>query len=504
MTAQQLKNSILQLAVQGKLVPQDPNDESATILLERIRAEKQRLVKEGKIRKEKPLPPISEDEISFDIPESWEWVRLKDLCTKIGSGSTPMGGKAVYIDNGVKFIRSQNVYDNGLRLDNIAFISKKTNDEKIGSYVHPNDILLNITGGSIGRCALVPNDFDGANVNQHVMIIRLVEAAITKYLHFVIISSYIQNMIMGVQVGVSREGLSATKLMDFLIPLPPLAEQQRIVEHIEQLLPHIADYDTAEQKLTALNATFPNQLKKSILQAAVQGKLVPQDENDEPASVLLERIRVEKEQLVKDSKLKKEKPMPTVSEDEISFDIPKSWEWVRLGNLVYNHGQLAPCTDFCYIDIGSIDNKKQLLSEQENILSADKAPSRARKVVMIGDILYSTVRPYLHNMCIVDRKFSHAPIASTGFAVMACYYGLFNRFLYYYLLSPDFDNYANHADNSKGVAYPAINDTRLYNAIIPIPPLTEQLRIVTKCDKLMTMIDNLGGNDNDDYISERF
>ena len=229
------------------------------------------------------------------------------------------------------------------------------------------------------------------------------------------------------------------------------------------------------------------QLKNSILQMAVQGKLVPQDPNDEPASVLLERIRAEKEQLIKEKKIKKEKNPsvifrgadnlpyekvgknePVCIADEVPFDIPDSWEWVRLSSVVYNHGQTKPEEDFCYIDIGSIDNQHQKLSTVETIIPPEKAPSRARKIICKGDIIYSTVRPYLHNMCIIDRNFSKMPIASTGFAVFTCHADFYNEFLFYYLMSPDFDSYANNVENSKGVAYPAINDTRLYKALIPL------------------------------------
>ena len=248
------------------------------------------------------------------------------------------------------------------------------------------------------------------------------------------------------------------------------------------------------------------QLKNSILQMAVQGKLVPQDPNDEPASVLLEKIRKEKEALIKAGKIKREKNPSVIfrgadnlpyafSEkigneikditDEIPFEIPNSWEWVRLSQLVYNHGQMTPKNDFCYIDIGSIDNVHQCLNEKETIIAASKAPSRARKIIETGDIIYATVRPYLHNTCIIDRPFSKAAIASTGFAVMSCYAGILNYFLLYYLLSPDFDSYANNADNAKGVAYPAINDDRLYKALVPLPPLSEQNIIVQNIDELL-------------------
>ena len=169
---------------------------------------------------------------------------------------------------------------------------------------------------------------------------------------------------------------------------------------------------------------------------------------------------------------------------EVPFEIPDSWEWARLGSVVYNRGQTSPSTEFCYIDIGSIDNKNQKLNPTDTTIAPDKAPSRARKLVDMGDILYSTVRPYLHNMCIIDREFPHIPIASTGFAVLTCHANLLNKYLFYYLMSPDFDAYANNTDNAKGVAYPAINDDRLYKALIPIPPMAEQHRIVSAIDSV--------------------
>ena len=226
------------------------------------------------------------------------------------------------------------------------------------------------------------------------------------------------------------------------------------------------------------------QLKNSILQMAVQGKLVPQDPNDEPASVLLERIRAEKEQLIK----KVGKNEPVCIADEVPFDIPESWEWVRLKTLTYNHGQKKPTSEFCYIDIGSIDNKHQKLNEQETIVVPEKAASRARKIVNEGDILYSTVRPYLHNMCIINREFSREAIASTGFAVLKCCADYSNEFLFYYMMSPDFDSYANDTANSKGVAYPAINDERLSMALVPIPPVSEQRRILKQLLEILPTI----------------
>jgi len=238
---------------------------------------------------------------------------------------------------------------------------------------------------------------------------------------------------------------------------------------------------------------------------------VSQDPNDEPASELIKRIREEKEQLIKEGKIKKEKnhsyifrgedniPYEKVGKnepvsiaDDVPFEIPDSLEWVRLGTLVYNHGQKKPERTFSYIDIGSIDNANQRLSSDESLIEADKAPSQARKIVKTGDIIYSTVRPYLHNMCIINKDFSFEPIASTGFAVMTSHADFVNEFLFLYMMFPNFDAYANDTNNSKGVAYPAINDERLYRAFIPVPPVSEQKRIIEKYTSLKPYINKYG------------
>ena len=230
-------------------------------------------------------------------------------------------------------------------------------------------------------------------------------------------------------------------------------------------------------------------LKNSILQLAVQGKLVEQRAEEGTARESLEQIKLEKDQLIKDKKIKKSKPLPEITEDEIPFEIPESWEWVRLNGIVCNNGQEKPQCKFSYIDIGSIDNVHQKLNQNENIVEAKDAPSRARKIVKYGDIIYSTVRPYLHNMCIIDKEFSFKPIASTGFAVMSCLGKIYNRYLFFYLMSPTFDNYANASENARGATYPAINDDRLYRAIVPVPPLEEQHRIVAKIEEILPYID---------------
>jgi type I restriction enzyme, S subunit len=230
-----LEQTILQLAVRGLLVPQDSTDEPASVLLQKIRTEKDHLIAQGKIKRDKPLPPITDEEKPFELPDGWQWVRLNALLQKIGAGSTPLGGKEVYVSSGVKFLRSQNVWDDGLRLSSVAYIRPETHAKMAGTVVLPNDLLFNITGASIGRCALVPSDFDEANVSQHVTIVRTVLPVLNAFLHKVLVSRHVQQTVMDVQVGVSREGLSIAKLGNFLIPMPPLAEQSRIVTRFNEL-----------------------------------------------------------------------------------------------------------------------------------------------------------------------------------------------------------------------------------------------------------------------------
>ena len=230
-----LKQTILQLAVMGKLVPQDPNDEPASVLLKKIATEKAKLVKEGKIKKQAVLPEITEEEKPFELPEGWEWCRLGEIAEKIGSGSTPRGGNSAYCNSGIIFLRSQNVRNEGLLLDDITYISELINGKMANTIVFPNDILLNITGGSLGRSTIFPESYKIANVSQHVTIIRLIEKASVSFIYQCILSPYIQNLIWGRQVGANREGLSKKVLELFEFPIPPLSEQHHIVSKVEEL-----------------------------------------------------------------------------------------------------------------------------------------------------------------------------------------------------------------------------------------------------------------------------
>lgn len=236
-----LNKKILDLAVRGKLVPQDPNDEPASVLLKKIAEEKQKLIKEGKIKKQKALPAITEDAIPYDIPESWEWVRMDSICAKITSGSTPAGGSKsnAYVEEGFPLFREQNVYNDGIRKKGMVYITEALLNTRANSTVVANDILLNITGGSIGRCALVPSDFDRGSINQHILIIRNVNPALKEYIHMCICSPYFQQQIMGNVVG-DKDGFSAGRCKNVLVPVPPIPEQKRIVHSVNLMLEQIA------------------------------------------------------------------------------------------------------------------------------------------------------------------------------------------------------------------------------------------------------------------------
>jgi type I restriction enzyme S subunit len=263
-----LKQAILQEAIQGKLTADwrtaNPDTEPARELLKYIQTEKAKLIVTKKLKKEKPLPPIKPEEITFKIPKSWEWCRLLPLCEKTGSGSTPTGGKASYSTSGIPFLRSQNVHNDGLYLENVAFVSPDIHSRMEGTIVYPNDVLLNITGGSIGRCAVVREEIQEANVNQHVAIIRPVLFQMSVFMHAAILSPYFQAKIEDAQTGAGREGLPKNKMDQFLIPLPPLAEQAAIVERVEELMATCRELETEIEN----SRTHASQLLQAILKEA--------------------------------------------------------------------------------------------------------------------------------------------------------------------------------------------------------------------------------------------
>lgn len=334
MNAQQLRNSILQQAIQGKLVPQDPNDEPASVLLQRIRKEKERLVKEGKLKKKDlESKPIEEDEIPFEIPESWKWVRLYDVCVYIHRGKSP-----TYSTEKILPVMAQkcNQWDR-IYTDRCLFADKKTIDRYTEEhYLRVGDVIVNSTGGgTVGRTGFIDDyvfdEYPKFVADSHVTVVRGDANICGKFIYYYLISPFIQTGLEERCSGSTNQiELGTETVRNYCFPLPPLAEQRRIVAKIEELMPLVERYGKAQQALDQLNESLPARLRQSILQEAIQGRLVPQDPKEEPASELLKRIRKEKEQLVKEGKLKKKdlesKP---IEEDEIPFEIPESWEWVR-------------------------------------------------------------------------------------------------------------------------------------------------------------------------------
>ena len=434
------------------------------------------------------------DEMPFEeLPEGWAWARLESALFNRDAERVP-----VSVADREKLDKIYDYYGASGVID------------KVDSYLFDKPLLLVGEDGANLLTRSKPIAFMARGkywVNNHAHVLDGISESYLEY-----IALYINSISLSPYVtGTAQPKMNQAKMGLIFIPIPPLAEQRRIVERVNELMPLVEEYGGLEDAREALDAALPGRLRKSVLQLAVQGGLVPQDPTDEPAGVLLERIRGQRRQLVAEGEMKAPKggesiifagsdgrryekradargreSEPVCIEDEIPFEIPEGWEWRRLGSLVLNRGQKRPEARFAYIDISSIDNVNQKLG-QETVINAADAPSRARKLIAKNDVLYATVRPYLHNACIVDKDFNIEPIASTGFAVLSCLDGFLPSFLLYCLISPSFDSYANANENAKGVAYPAINDNRLYRALIPVPPASEQKRIVSRVTEVFAL-----------------
>ena len=531
MTAQQLKNSILQMAVQGKLVPQDPNDEPASVLLERIRAEKERLIKEKKIKREKnpsvifkgadntPYEKIGDevrslaDEVPFDIPDSWEWVRIRSLGEIVrGSGikrneTVPQGCPCVRY--GELYTTYQTSFTSAA-----SFISAEL-DEKCKHFSY-GDVLMTLTGENkpdIAKAAAylgitpIAAGGDLAFWTQHGMN--------PLFLSYIMASPYIISRKVALATGDIIVHISGDKLGTILLPVPPLAEQEKIVARIQNLELVIKDYAQKATMLQALEGTFPEALKKSILQEAVQGKLVPQDPSDEPAEALLERIRAEKRRLIKEGKIKKDKHESVIFrrdnshyekrgseevciDDEIPFEVPPSWALIRLDNIgIYRKGPFgSSLTKSMFVPKGA-DTVK--VYEQKNAIQKDHTlgtyyitrqyyESKMRSfTVEPGDILVSCagtigetyVLPEQIELGIINQ----ALMRMTIFAPID---------LDYFLLYFDYVLKQTAKEISKGSAIKNIPPFEIFKKLIlPLPPLEEQKRIVEKVRELESLCNSL-------------
>ncbi|WP_169312397.1 restriction endonuclease subunit S [Methanoplanus limicola] len=513
-----LRELILQLAVQGKLVPQNPDDEPASVLLEKIKDEKQNLIKTGQIKKQKPLPPIDEDEVPYDLPEGWIWTRLGTVTNYNGRKKIPPSD----LKEDYWLLELEDIEKGSSKVIKRLCCGERSPKSTKSSF-KTGDVLYGKLRPYLDK--VIVADTDGYCTTEIVPIIQYY-GIIPNYIRLFLKSPEFIKYVNSKTYGVKMPRLGTSDAINTFFPLPPLAEQHRIVERVDCLmklcddlesrqesesenrrllllsvLKNLEDAGSEDEKQEAweiLSGRFDDlinsaedvkELRKTVLQLAVQGRLVPQNPEDEPASVLLEKIKDEKQNLIKTGWIKKQKALPPVDEDEIPYALPEGWIWVKIPKITHNFGQKVPDKPFNYIDVSSINKEKGKISLDENIIQPKDAPSRARKIAKINSVIYSTVRPYLLNIAIIDQIFEQEFIVSTAFAVLHPHKGISNRFLYYYLRSSTFIKYVE--SQMTGMAYPAISESKFNNGIIPLPPLAEQHRIVERVDCLMKLCDEL-------------
>ena len=491
MTAKDLKNALLQEAVQGKLVPQIASEGNARDLLEEIRKEKAKLVKEGKLKKEKPFEEIKEDEISFDIPANWCWCRLGDaIDVRDGTHDTP-----AYIQRGYPLITSKDFRGDHFDLSKTKYISKQDYDLiNQRSKVEIGDILFSMIGGNIGNKILITTENYFEMAIKNVALFKNNTNVYNLYLFYVL--EYYTKEFQNYSVGGAQTFVSLNFIRNYPFPLPPLAEQKRIVTAIEKFMPLIEEYGKKETELKAINEQIGTLTKKAILQEAVQGKLVPQNIDEGNAKDLLEEIKKEKAKLVKEGKLKKEKTLPEITEDEIPFDIPENWCWCRLGEIIRVLGGVSydkkdvTKTGYRILRGGNIQQMKILLDETDVFL-----PEKYRdedKLIRKGDIL------------IVASTGSKVVIGKAGFVdldVSDIMIGAFLRICRPYsfdmagylrcLFESDF--YRKHIrDLAQGTNINNVKESYITEFVIPLPPLAEQKRIVETIEKMLPLCEKIG------------
>ena len=488
MTPQELKNSILQQAIQGKLVEQRPEEGTAEELFERIQKEKQRLIAEGKIKKEKPLPEITEEEKPFEIPESWKWVRLGNILHKFtdGTHSTPR-----YTLSGIPFLSVKDMSSGKLSFSNCKYISEQEHQEL---YLRCNpqygDLLLTKVG-TTGIPVIVDTDKQ-FSLFVSVALLKFNQSLIyNKFLQFNINSPLVQIQAVENTKGVGNKNWVMRDIANTILPLPPLAEQKRIVAKIEELLPYIDRYEEAWRKLEAFNSRFPDDMKKSLLQYAIQGKLVEQRPEEGTAEELFERIQEEKQRLIAEGKIKKEKPLPEITEEEKPFEIPESWKWVRLGNILHKFTDGTHSTPrytlsgIPFLSVKDMSSGKLSFSNCKYISEQEHQELYLRCNPQYGDLLLTKVGTTGIPVIVdTDKQFSlFVSVALLKFNQSLIY----NKFLQFNINSPLVQIQA--VENTKGVGNKNWVMRDIANTILPLPPLAEQKRIVAKIEELLPYID---------------
>lgn len=480
MNANQLKKSILQYAIEGKLVTQNTSDESTSELLKRISEQKEHMIKEKIIKKEKSLPLITEEEVPFDIPDTWKWVRLKSIST-FGNFNQATPEK---IDPDDWVLDLEDIEKNTGRI-----LKQKSASEKIiksNKYkFNQNDVLYGKLRPYLNKVTIAPRE---GYCTTEIFPITLIEGVYSKYIQNVLMSPYFLNYAHGLSYGVKMPRLGTAQIANTLIPLPPTNEQIRIVDKTEELFLKINSYDTYHLALENLNTIFPKKLEKSILQYAIQGKLVNQDISDEPASELLKRILQQKEQMVKEKIIKKEKALLPIIEEEIPFGIPDTWEWVRLGEI-------------CVTNIGVTYKPESITTKEDtNSIPVLRSTNIQDSLIDLNDLVYvnSEVRnnQFLHSgdilMCV--RNGSPKLVGKTAIvnysgmafgAFMSKVSSPINEYLQIFFQSNVFKD---QLVSSKTTTINQITQYVLKNILVPIPPLTEQKRIVFATNNVLNKV----------------
>ena len=481
--AQALREKILDLAMRGKLVSQDPNDEPASVLLEKIKAEKAELIKEKKIKKTKSLPPITDYEKPFDIPDSWEWVRLGDV-GNWAAGATPSRKHPEYYGGNIPWLKTGDLNDDVVEdtTEKITKLGVENSSVKINK---PGNVLIAMYGATIGKLGIVGNK--ELVTNQACCGCTPFNGVYNWYLFYYLFAS--RKRLIDLGSGGAQPNISKQKIENFSFPLPPLSEQSRIAAKIAQLFALLRKVETSTQQYAKLQTL----LKSKVLDLAMRGKLVKQDPNDEPASVLLEKIKAEKQELIKEKKIKKTKPLPPITDDEKPFDIPDSWEWVRLGEICEIKGGKRVPKGRKLEDQVSYKPYIRVADMQDHSVNTDtlKYASKdifneiSRYTISSKDVYFS-IAGTIGKVGSIPEKLDGSLLTENAAKLDFFAAQEMNKKFFIEMLSSDFIK-EQHKKMLSKVAQPKLALIKLKKTIIPLPPLSEQKRVVRKILQIFSL-----------------
>lgn len=487
MTPEQLKASILQYAIQGKLIEQRPEEGTGEELYQQIVKNRELLIERKVIKRDKRTETaIDPNAIPFDVPENWKWVTLGSILNKLTDGThkTPK-----YTTDGIKFVSVKDMSNGVLSLENTKFISEEEHQE-LYARCNPEkgDILLSKVG-TTGVPAIV-NTTEQFSLFVSVALLKFDRECIDlKFLYYMLMSPLVQTQATENTRGVGNKNWVLDAIANTMVVLPPLAEQKRIVIKVEELLPYVDRYAAAYEKLEQFNAKFPEDMKKSILQYAIQGKLVEQRLEEGTGAELYKQMQAEKQRLIKEKKIKKEKPLAEITDNEIPFDIPETWIWIRVGDVgSWSSGATPPRTNPAYYG-GSIpwlktgDLNDGFIKEVPEFITELALEKTSVRLNPAGSVLMAMYGATIGKLGILE-----IPV-TTNQACCACipHAGMYNKYLFYYLMSMR----QTYIGMAEGGAQPNISKEKIVNSILPLPPLEEQYRIVAKLEEILPLCERL-------------